>query len=116
MYIDGIDLKSGLKHVDDNMIFYREILEEFLEIYGDSGRKSREYLTLHRLEELRQLNLDVMGLAGTIGAKDLYHAAAMIHRVFSYNKLPLLPHYVRQYEREMERVGISIRKFLESQS
>lgn len=114
VYIDGIDLQAGLKHVDGNIIFYVEILEEFLEIYGDSGERAREYLASHRLEELRQLNLDVLGIAGTIGARDLYHAASMIHRVFSYNKLPLLPHYVWQYEKEAQRVRKSVKRYLNS--
>ena len=111
--LEGIDIDVGLKHVDNNLIFYREILEEFLKIYGDSGDKAMKYLAEHRLEELRQLNLDVMGLAGTIGAKEVYHASSMIHRVFGYNKLPLLQHYVKDYQEAMNRVKNSIQLYLE---
>ena len=111
--LEGIDIVEGLRHVDNNLIFYREILEEFLRIYGDSGDKAMKYLSEHRLEELRQLNLDVMGLAGTIGAKEVYHASSMIHRVFGYNKLPLLQHYVKDYQDALNRVSKSIRVYLE---
>jgi len=112
--LEGIDIKMGLKHVDNNIIFYKEILEEFLRIYGDSGERAMKYLAEYRLEELRQLNLDVMGLAGTIGAKDVYHSAAMIHRVFGYNKIPLLQHYVKEYADNVEKVTKSIRTYLNS--
>ena len=110
--LDGIDIEEGLRHVDNNLIIYQEILEEFLQIYGDSGQKAMKYLSEHRLEELKQLNLDVMGLAGTIGAKEVYHASYMIHRVFGYNKLPLLQHYVRDYQEAIERVKRSIKLYL----
>jgi len=112
--LEGIDIKMGLKHVDNNIIFYKEILEEFLRIYGDSGERAMKYLAEYRLEELRQLNLDVMGLAGTIGAKDVYHSAAMIHRVFGYNKIPLLQHYVKEYADNVEKVTKSIKQYLSS--
>jgi len=102
-----------LRHVDNNIIFYREVLEEFLRIYGDSGERAMKYLAEYRLEELRQLNLDVMGLAGTIGAKDVYHSAAMIHRVFGYNKIPLLQHYVKEYSDNVEEVKNSIQYYLD---
>jgi len=112
LQLDGIDIEEGLRHVDNNIIFYREVLEEFLRIYGDSGEKAMKYLAEYRLEELRQLNLDVMGLAGTIGAKDVYHSTAMIHRVFGYNKIPLLQHYVKEYADNIEIVKNSIKQYL----
>ncbi len=110
--IDGLDIDVGLKMSGGNPIFYRELLKEFLEVYGESGKVAVSLYEQKRLEALQQLMLDIMGLSGTIGAKDLYHAANEIYKLYLYNKLELLPGFIKKYNEEMERVKNSILEYL----
>ena len=112
--IDGLDIESGLLHSDGNMILYKEVLKEFLEVYGTSDKAMEALYEQQRLEALKQLSLDIMGLAGTIGAKELYRAANEIYKLFLYNKLSLLPNFVRDYSYEIKKVRKGIEQFLSS--
>ncbi len=112
-HIDGLDIDTGLKMSGGNPIFYREVLREFLEVYGESGKAAKTLYKQHRLEAIKQLMLDVMGLSGTIGAKELYSAANEIYKLYLYNKLTLLPGFIDKYNTEMERIKSSIERYLE---
>ena len=111
--IDGLDIETGLKMSGGNPIFYQELLREFLDVYGDSGKAAKTLYKQQRLEAIKQLMLDVMGLSGTIGAKDLYRAANEIYKLYLYNKLSLLPSFLDEYDKQMERVKASIEKYLQ---
>ncbi len=112
--LDGLDIEVGLKMSGDNPIFYKEILKEFLDVYGESGKVAKTLYEQQRLEAIKQLALDIMGLAGSIGAKDLYRAANEIYKLYLYNKLSLLPGFLKKYNEEIEKVKRSIEKYLQS--
>jgi len=109
--IEGVDTDVGLSHCNGNHIFYKELLKEFLDVYGESGMAAQRLYEQKRLEPLKQLSLDVMGLAGTIGAKELYRAANEIYKLYLYNKLSLLPRYIDEYQTEMEKVKRGIEEY-----
>jgi len=115
-FVEILDLRLGLQHTDNNPIFYQELLEEFLNVYKGAGERAGKLLEEEKYDLLRQLNLDIMGLAGSLGATRLYHACLMVHRVFEYNKLPLLPHYVNNFMVEMDRAEDAMLKYLSTRN
>jgi len=78
--IEGIDIKEALERVQGNELVLKEILGAFLEGYGQSDRKLRKLIENREYESLRQLTLDLVGLSGSLGAKQLYEAARQMHR------------------------------------
>ena len=111
--IEGVDTDVGLSHCNANQIFYKELLKEFLDVYGESGMVAQRLYEQKRFEPLKQLSLDVMGLAGTIGAKELYRAANEIYKLYLYDKLSLLPKYIDEYQAQMEKVKRGIEEYFE---
>ncbi len=107
-----LNVAMGLRYFDDNPLFYREILKEFLSLYGESGATMQKLLVQRKYKHIRQLNLDIMGLSGAIGAQKLHRSSAMIHKVFKYNMVSLLPHYVREYSKELAKLLEIINKYL----
>lgn len=113
--IDGLDINTGLNMSGGNPIFYKEVLREFLAVYGESANAAKNLYQQHKLEAIKQLMLDVMGLSGTIGAKDLYTTANEVYKLFLYNKLSLLPEFIDNYTKEMDRVKRAIETYLKEE-
>jgi len=112
--IEGLDIETGLAHSNGNIILYKEILKEFLEVYGTSDNAMQTLYKQKQFDALKQLSLDIMGLAGTIGAKNLYRSANEIYKLFLYNKLSLLPNFLKEYSVEIKKTKHAIEKFLAS--
>jgi len=110
--IDGLDIKRGLSNSNSNIILYKEILKEFIEVYGGSDNAMMTLYKQKKFDALKQLSLDLMGITGTIGAKELYKTANEIYKLFLYNKLSLLPIFLRDYSRELKKVEKGIKQLL----
>ncbi len=110
--LEGIDVKTGLQHTGGNELVFKEILEEFLDVYGDSDRLINKLYEQKRLAQLKQLLLDLMGIAGTIGANGLYLSTNEIYKMYIYNKMSLIPDYTKQYSTELKKMKGSIMKYL----
>ncbi len=112
--IDGIDIREGLEHSNNNPLLYREILSEFLDVYSQSGELMKKLQKEQRYVQLKQLSLDIMGLAGSIGADKLQKLANEIYKLFLYNKTDLLPKFIEEYNTELNRVIEGIKKYLDT--
>jgi len=110
--IDGLDIKRGLSNSNGNIILYKEILKEFLEVYGSSDNAMTTLYKQEKFDAIKQLSLDIMGITGTIGANELYRTINEIYKLFLYNKLSLLPMFLKEYSRELKKVEKGIKQFL----
>jgi len=110
--LKGIDISEALKHTNNNEILLQEVLEEFLEGYGESDRVARKLYEEHRYDELKQLLLDLLGLSGTIGAKDIYNTVKEMYKLYVYNKLDLMPNYLIEYGVGLARIRDSLTDYL----
>jgi CheY-like chemotaxis protein len=79
-YIEVIMTKElngdrGLEVCGGDDIFYREILQEFLNNYSDSSEKLEDLLNNSQIEQADKLLLDIIGVSANIGAKQLEQVA-----------------------------------------
>ena len=109
---EGIEWEEALQRTQGNEMLLREILQEFLEGYGESDRKMRKLYEEGDLLALRQLTLDLMGLSGTIGAKELHKLTKEMYKIQLYNKTELLPNYFIEYEVALGKIRKSLARYL----
>jgi HPt (histidine-containing phosphotransfer) domain-containing protein len=110
--LKGIDITVGLQHSNGNELIYKEVLAEFLDIYGDTDKLIDKLYSQKRRSQLKQLLLDLMGLTGTIGAKRLYAAANEMYKLFLYNKLSLMQNFTKEYTEALNELKKSISLYL----
>jgi CheY-like chemotaxis protein len=111
--LEGIDMEEALQRTHGNEILLKEILQEFLEAYGESDKTLRQLYEKGDYLNLRQLTLDILGLTGTIGAKELHRISKEMYKLQLYSKMDLLPNYLIEYEVAMAKVRRSLKNYLE---
>jgi CheY-like chemotaxis protein len=112
--VDAINIKEGIKHTNGNEALYMELLNEFINTYENSDELFEKLLKEHRYEQIKMLCLDMKGLAGAIGAEDMYQKVDEIHKLFIYNDKQLLGGYLKDYKLEIKRLGKSISRYLDA--
>ncbi len=103
---DGFEMAS----FDEEL--YLDILREFATLYSESSIKMNGMLVKDDLQALRQLCLDVKGVAANIGALKLSSITAKIHATISKGKAKDLMALMNQYQPELERVKKEIQSYL----
>ena len=98
---DTLDTQAGIRYSNNNEAFYMEILKEFVDAYGQSNELFSKLVREHRYEQVKMLCLDMKGLTGTIGAKDMYELINQINQCVIYNKQELLVSYTDTYQKTM---------------
>lgn len=71
----GIDQKEGLKRVADNKKLYKKLLLDFYLDHRNDTQSIRNFLLENQLNQAQRLAHTVKGVAGSIGAEQLYKAA-----------------------------------------
>ncbi len=110
--IDGIDVDVALEHVNNNILLLREVLYEFISLYGESDKEIEKLYRDRRFEQLKQYLFDLVGLTNTIGAKDLAIYAKEMRKLYIYNKLDILPAYLKDYSEALTVIKNSLRSYL----
>jgi HPt (histidine-containing phosphotransfer) domain-containing protein len=110
--LEGIVLEEALQRTHGNEILLKEILQEFLEAYGESDKVLRELYEKGDYLSLRQLTLDLLGLTGTIGARELHRITKEIYKLQLYNQMELFPNYLIEYEVAMAKIRRSLKEYL----
>lgn len=103
---DGFEMAS----FDEEL--YVDILREFATLYSESSIQMNGMLVKDDLQALRQLCLDVKGVAANIGAFRLSSITAKIHATISKGKAKDLMALMNQYQPELERVKKEIQSYL----
>ena len=111
--LDGLDVEYGLARTN-NVIFYKEVLREFLDAYSESNEVLKTLVNEARFTQLKMLCLDMRGVTGTIGAKDMHRLINEIYQYLIYKKPELLHSYVDRYETELAKVIKAIKSYLNS--
>ncbi len=112
---DTLDTKAGIRYSNNNQAFYIEILKEFVDAYGQSNELFVKLVREHRYEQVKMLCLDMKGLTGTIGAKDMHTLVIEIYQRVVYNKQELLPNYIDMYQKELRKLKESIERYIRLQ-
>lgn len=104
--------RDGYEMASYDEALYLDILREFLELYGDSATKMNSVLVKDDLAALKQICLDVKGVAANIGAFKLSSITAQIHAAISKGKAKDLMALMQQYQPELERVKDEVKSYL----
>ena len=111
--LDGLNLSIGISKSSSSEIFYKEILIEFRDAYGESDKLFEKLLNDFRYEQLRILCVDLKGLTGTIGAEKLHFIVTEILKKLLLKKYDFIPELVKKYTIELKLINSSINKYLE---
>ena len=109
---DGLDIKDGLAHVGDNIIFYKQVLQEFVDAYAKSDVTFKRLVREQRYGQIKILCMEMKGITGTIGAKKMHMMINEIHQYLIYKKPELLDSYVEKFKIELDRLDRSIATYL----
>jgi len=112
---DTLDTQAGIRYSNNNEAFYMEVLKEFMDAYGQSSEQFAKLVREHRYEQVKMLCLDMKGLAGSIGAKDMYELINQINQCVIYNKQELLVSYTDRYQKELRKLNKSIERYIAEQ-
>ena len=74
----GIDIQEGLTLVAGNRNLYLRLLRQFPETYAAADRRIRANLAEGKLDDAIREAHTVKGLAGQMGARELYRAAGRL--------------------------------------
>jgi len=110
--LDGLDIEDGLAHMKDNEMFYKEVLKEFIDAYSLSDNLFEKLVREQRFTQVKMLCLDMKGLTGTIGAKEMHVIINEIHQHLIYKKPELLHSYVSRYKTTFKTLTKSIEAYL----
>ena len=112
--LEGLDIKDGLAHMKDNVVFYKEVLKEFMDAYDKSDDLFEKLIKEQRFTQVKMLCFDMKGLTGTIGAKEMHIVINEIHQHLIYKKPELLHAYVARYRTTFQTLKKSIETYLAS--
>ncbi len=113
-FINTVSLaaRDGFEMASFDEELYAEILREFMTLYSDSSKRMNGALVKDDLQTLKQICLDVKGVAANIGALRLSSITAQIHAAISKGKVKDLMALMNQYLPELERVKKEIQAYL----
>ncbi len=80
LVIAGVDTATGLRRVGGNLRTYRKILGSFTESFGSVVAQIRSALDDGASEEAQRLAHTVKGVAGNLGAEQVFEAAGQVER------------------------------------
>jgi len=112
--LPGLNVRIGISHSNNSEALYLEILKEFIDAYGQSYEVFEKLVNEHRYEQLKMLCLDMRGLSGTIGAKDMNIKIDEIQKLLLYNKHDLLHSYIDIYKKELLKLAKSIHLYIQT--
>jgi CheY-like chemotaxis protein len=109
---EGLDIEDGLSRVGDNIIFYKQVLQEFMDAYAQSDEIFERLVVEQRYGQVKVLCMDMKGITSTIGAKSMHVVLNEIHQYLIYKKPELIHSYVRTYREELRKLIRSIESYL----
>lgn len=112
MVFEGLNVQDGIQNLNGNIVFYKQVLQEFIDAYGQSDIIFENLVREQRYGQIKVLCLDMKGLAGTIGAKEMHTVINEIHQYLIYKKPELLHSYVERYKIALYELTQSIERYL----
>jgi len=109
--LKGLDIKTGIQKAASSEIFYKEILSEFKDAYKDSPQQLSKYVEDFRFEQLKILALDIKGLSGTIGAKELHDSITKIIKAVVLKDYVSIKELLEIYQTNLNTVMNSIDQY-----
>jgi len=110
----GLNINLGISKSSSNEVFYKEILLEFKDAYGNIDRVFEKLVHDFRYEQLKILVIDIKGLTGTIGAEKLNTIVTNLLKNLSQKKYDDIAPLIIAYKEELKLLNNSIDEYLAS--
>lgn len=107
-----LNIDKGLEVCGGDEGFYREILKEFIDNYGDSAEKLKIHFQSTNMQEADKLLLDVIGVTANIGADQLYTVASEIKLALMKTKGKDYTSLSDEYTKHLDSLIQDINKYL----
>ncbi len=111
--IAGIDLASGLARVSGKKKLYRSLLEKFIARYQASQMELEKILAAEDTEAARGLVHTIKGVAGNIGAMDLFTLAGKLEKKVQKSLPAVTDKLVKEFAAALDEVNDSTRAVLD---
>ncbi len=112
LHLEGLNIEEGIQNSKNCEPFYKEVLVEFKEAFGESDRLLHKLVEEQRYEQMRMLCVDLRGLSGAIGARRVYERSVEILHLLIFKKYDLLKESVDAFAVEMQRLNRDIDVYL----
>ena len=110
--LPGLIVAKGISHAANSEALYMEVLNEFSEAYAESDKVFEKLVHEHRYEQLKMLSLDMKGLSGTIGAKEMNEEVSEVQKLLLYKSYEQLPSHIDSYRTALKQLIKSIDLYL----
>ena len=110
-----LNVDKGMEISGDDSIFYHEILNEFIDSYGDAHTVIDRLIKHHNIQDADRLLLDIIGVSANIGADKLTKTAGSLKNSLNSNdneKSRLL----FQFKEDLENLIKEIKNYLHTKS
>ena len=107
-----LDVKEGLYRTGDNLALYRSLLTRFINTHKTSGQLLMQHCEQQAFEQGSLLIHTVKGVAGNLGAKQLFGCTANLETLLSQQTLPTYAQ-LESYKDELKLVCEAMHEALE---
>jgi HPt (histidine-containing phosphotransfer) domain-containing protein len=113
--LPGISIKSGISKVGGNKKLYRKLLGKFLESNVNTVERIRNALDKGDTEVAARLAHTVKGVAGNLGANDLFSIAAALEKATKKGETESLGSLIENFRSHLDVVMDSIQTLKEGE-
>ena len=103
-YIPGIDIDTGLKRVMGNKKLYKKIILEFYSGFKNAPADLKKMLAENKMDEAKRFVHTIKGIAGNIGAADLYNSAYELENFVKDDKVTDIDPAMKDFETKLDIV------------
>lgn len=108
--IHGIDTAGGIERVGGNLKIYKNILKKFCDNNKDAAKNIKEAIDKHDVELAERIAHTIKGVAGNIGAEDLFKSAVTIDDFLKKGNTEKTITLLKGFEREIEKIIKAIKE------
>jgi polar amino acid transport system substrate-binding protein len=109
----GISVKEGLSRVGGNTSFYKKILVKFYNDYTDATEQIKDAVDKGDQELAQRLAHTVKGVAGNIGAKDLFGPSEELEAAIKHQKTEVIEGLLAAFADALNVVLNSLKNVIE---
>jgi CheY-like chemotaxis protein/HPt (histidine-containing phosphotransfer) domain-containing protein len=114
MTIQGVDIRAGLRRVNDNGTMYLKLLRRFYEDYVDAAQEIRRALASGDRELGSRLAHTIKGVAGNIEIGDVRRAAGALEMAIKNDTLSGAPEILDTFEKILRDVAKSLKGYFDT--
>ncbi len=101
---EGLDIKSGIKWADENEILYKEMLKEFVDVYGNTVESVPKLIESMQYEHLKVMCREMQGILTFIGAHEMKTLIDEIQKELIYRNEEHLRTYAKKYPKVLTKL------------